>query len=83
MGDSLGASKNIVEFGSPRPSVGEGLGGEGDADLLDQLPKPGSETLREHSAAFAPSPLTPLPRWGEGDRTVLPKSFMLPFKRRI
>jgi hypothetical protein len=29
-----------------------------------------SEThSREHPATFAPSPLTPLPRWGEGDRT--------------
>jgi hypothetical protein len=36
----------VASFGSPRPNVGEGLGGEGggegDTSLLSQLPKLGS-----------------------------------------
>jgi len=32
----------LAHIGSPRPNVGEGLGGEGDTSLLNQLPKLGS-----------------------------------------
>ena len=63
--------------GSPLPNVGKGLGGEGDLCLPSSVPKPsaGSGSLNQVKniqAVPAPSPqtppLTPLPRWGEGNR---------------
>jgi hypothetical protein len=63
-----------VRIGSPRPNVGEGLGVRG-VPLCRINPRNlalvgVAKHSREHPAALAPSPLTPLPRWGEGDRTL-------------
>ena len=57
----------------PSPQRGRGAGGEGDTSLLNQFPKLGSgwgsqNACENSSCVLAPSPLTPLPRWGEGDR---------------
>jgi GxxExxY protein len=40
--DILETQLQVTSIGSPRPSAGEGLGGEGDTSLLEQLPKLGS-----------------------------------------
>jgi hypothetical protein len=65
------------QIGSPLPNAGEGFGGEGDSTQMNQFPETiagrGSQGRCGHfNCAFAPSPLAPLPRWGEGDRILLP-----------
>jgi len=73
-GDGLRASKNLIEFGSPRPSVGEGLGVKGRAQCwmrLASVQDPSSRAgLRELNQQRG-IPLTPSPsllRWGEGSQ---------------
>jgi len=65
-----------ARISSPLPNAGEGLGGEGDVCLPNLVPKPnaGSGSLdqaKNIQAVPAPSPLTPLSRWGEGNRSLL------------
>src|SRR5262249_18196842 len=59
---------------APSPQRGRGAGGEGDTSQLNELPKPLSGWHSEIQASFisllAPSPLTPLPRWGEGNSSL-------------
>ena len=51
---SQSGQQQVANIGSPRPNVGEGLGGEGDTPLLNQLPKLvsgcGSENACERSS---------------------------------
>ena len=37
--NTLYLAKHSMHFGSPFPSAGEGLGGEGETSLLNQFPK--------------------------------------------
>ena len=67
----------------PSPQRGSWAGGEGGYLSAGSTPETWfwmgvAKESREHSATFAPSPLTPLPRWGEGDRTLF---WVLPSRR--
>ena len=71
----LSHTAKVLRIGSPRPNAGEGLGGEGDLCRLKSVPRSraGNRFLNPREsiqAVPAPSPLTPLPRWGEGNRSL-------------
>jgi len=68
--DSLRASKTLIEFGSPRPNAGEGLGVRGASTRLDvvaSLPRPSSragfrELIQQRSIPLTPGPSPALGR---------------------
>jgi len=67
--------RTVARIGSPRPNAGEGPGGEGDLCRLKAAlrPRAGTRFLNQSESMQsmpAPSPLTPLPRWGEGHRSL-------------
>ena len=55
---------------SPRPNAGEGLKGNSTEWVGTRSPAldEGVRTAGSISRVLAPSPLAPLPRWGEGNR---------------
>jgi len=60
-------------IGLPSPQRGRGVGGEGDSNVVYQHPKHSAgsgawSTAEPVDRVLAPSPLAPLPRWGEGNR---------------
>ena len=65
-------------FGPPRPNAGEGLGVRGiPIEMIstrNAAPGSGLNPSRINQLCASPSPLTPLPRWGEGNRRRLSSS---------
>ena len=70
---ALSETATVARIGSPLPNAGEGLGGEGGRCRLNLAPRPSGwdslSTCENWSRCTAPSPQTPLPRWGEGNRS--------------
>jgi hypothetical protein len=79
-GKRTGSMHDVFRFciviGSPRPSAGEGLGVRGFRSVESTsrnraLDQDSAALAGTSNSVLAPSPLTPLPHWGEGNRGLL------------